>query len=102
MCFFVAEIFSCQEFNFIFKIAGICEIVHNGSLIIDDIEDDSLTRRSQKCIHKIYGLDRSINAANFMYYCGMDLITKNQFLSSDMKFQLLDIYIDEMKNTHIG
>ena len=37
-----------------------------------------------------------------MYYCGMNLITKNNFLSNDMKLKLLDIYLDEMKNTHVG
>ena len=45
MCFFISEIFGCEEYNFIYKIAGVSEIIHNGSLIIDDIEDESDTRR---------------------------------------------------------
>lgn len=42
------------------------EIIHNGSLVIDDIEDDSDFRRGRPCLHKIqkYGVDISINVAN--------------------------------------
>ena len=52
----------------VIEIAAFCEILHNASLIIDDIEDNSDFRREKKCIHKIYGIDVSINAANFLYF----------------------------------
>lgn len=48
--------------------AAFCEILHNGSLIVDDIEDSSDTRRKKPCIHKIYGVDVAINTGNFMYF----------------------------------
>jgi geranylgeranyl pyrophosphate synthase len=37
------------------NIAGFIEILHAGSLIIDDIEDKSEYRRFKKCVHLIYG-----------------------------------------------
>src|SRR3989344_2699159 len=33
------------------------EIIHNGSLMIDDIEDSSETRRGKPCTYKIFGSD---------------------------------------------
>ena len=50
---------------------GLTEIVHNGSLIIDDIEDNSTMRRGKDCVHKIYGTDIAVNAGNFMYFAPM-------------------------------
>lgn len=40
------------------------EILHNGSLIIDDVEDRSEYRRGKPCIHKITGEDVAINLGN--------------------------------------
>lgn len=37
------------------RIGAIGEMIHNGSLIIDDIEDSSDFRRGKECLHVIYG-----------------------------------------------
>ena len=52
----------------VLKIGALIEYLHTASLIIDDIEDGSILRREQPCSHLVYGLDRSINAANLMYF----------------------------------
>lgn len=49
-------------------IATIIELIHNGSLIVDDIEDGSDLRRGKPCVHKIYGEDIAINAGNAIYF----------------------------------
>lgn len=49
-------------------IGGLIEYLHTASLIIDDIEDGSILRREKPCSHLVYGLDRSINAANLVYF----------------------------------
>lgn len=46
------------------KCAYLCELVHNGTLATDDIEDNSEMRRGKKCLHLIYGVDVAINAGN--------------------------------------
>lgn len=51
----------------IYFAAGATEIIHNGSLIIDDIEDSSKMRRGEPCSYIKYGQDIAINAGNFMY-----------------------------------
>jgi len=48
--------------------AIIPEVVHNGTLMIDDVEDSSDLRRDKKCTYKIFGLDIAVNAGNAMYY----------------------------------
>ncbi|MFB6088830.1 MAG: polyprenyl synthetase family protein, partial [Candidatus Aenigmatarchaeota archaeon] len=44
------------------------ELFHNGTLIVDDIEDESEKRRGKPCTHKIFGEDISINAGNALYF----------------------------------
>lgn len=51
------------------KLAMIGEIVqmmHNSSLLIDDIEDNSILRRGIPVAHKIYGIASTINAGNYV------------------------------------
>lgn len=47
---------------------GLTEIVHNGSLIHDDVEDASLKRRGEPCTYLKYGSDYAINTGCLMYY----------------------------------
>ena len=57
------------------KIAAIEEIVnmlHNASLLIDDIEDSSKLRRGQPCAHLIYGTPSVINSANYVMFIGLE------------------------------
>jgi geranylgeranyl diphosphate synthase type I len=47
---------------------ALVEILHAGSLVIDDIEDDSKVRRGGKAIHRVHGTPKALNAGNFMYF----------------------------------
>uniref|UniRef100_A0A5S6QUZ7 RRM domain-containing protein n=1 Tax=Trichuris muris TaxID=70415 RepID=A0A5S6QUZ7_TRIMR len=56
------------------KVRSICEVVntlHNASLMIDDIEDDSIFRRGQPVAHKVFGVAATINSANYMYFVAL-------------------------------
>ena len=46
--------------------AAAVELLHNMTLIHDDIEDQSELRRGKPCIHKIYGVPVAINAGDAM------------------------------------
>ncbi|KAG2101021.1 isoprenoid synthase domain-containing protein [Suillus discolor] len=53
------------------KLAVIIRVVglfHNAGLLVDDIEDDSQLRRGITVAHKVYGIPRTINAANYVYF----------------------------------
>jgi geranylgeranyl pyrophosphate synthase len=83
--------------------AIIPEVIHNGTLIIDDIEDSSKLRRGKTCTYRIYGLDVAINAGNAMYFFSLlPLITHKEKLSLKKLCSLYEIYIQEMINLSIG
>lgn len=63
-----------EENKDIYFACGLTEIVHNGSLMIDDIEDGSHMRRGDLCSHKKFGVDVAVNAGNFMYLAPMNKI----------------------------
>ena len=46
--------------------AAAVELLHNMTLIHDDIEDESELRRGKPCIHRIYGIPTAINAGDAM------------------------------------
>jgi geranylgeranyl pyrophosphate synthase len=46
----------------------IVESLHAGSLIIDDIEDDSKHRRGKPALHLMVGVPLALNAGNWLYF----------------------------------
>jgi geranylgeranyl pyrophosphate synthase len=49
------------------------EMLHAGSLVIDDFEDNSRTRRGQPALHQVIGPARAVNAGNWMYFRALEL-----------------------------
>jgi len=83
--------------------AIIPEVVHNGTIIVDDVEDSSEMRRGKPCTYKIYGIDIAINVGNAMYY--MPLITLMKYrdrISKEKLSRLYEIYVQEMINLSFG
>lgn len=83
--------------------AIIPEVIHNGTLIMDDIEDASEYRRGKPCTYKIYGLDIAINVGNAMYYLPLlPLMENREKISSEKLCRIYEIYVQEMINLSIG
>jgi len=83
--------------------AIIPEVIHNGTLMIDDIEDASEVRRGKPCTYKICGLDIAINAGNAMYYLPLLPLIENRKKISDEKLRkVYDIYVQEMISLSLG
>ncbi len=61
------------------------EVLHAGSLIIDDIEDDSQWRRGKAALHLLVGLPLALNAGNWLYFLPHRLFEE---LSLDAKLEL--------------
>ncbi len=55
-------------------LAAIFEIIHAGSMIVDDIEDDSSERRGAPAVHRRHGLPLALNAGNWMYFAPIRLL----------------------------
>ncbi|VDM53550.1 unnamed protein product [Angiostrongylus costaricensis] len=73
----------------------IVQMLHNASLLIDDIEDNSVLRRGLPVTHHIYGTPRTINAANYVYFIALNKCT----LLSD---KAVTIFVEQMLELHRG
>ena len=83
--------------------AIIPEVIHNGTIMIDDIEDASEFRRGRPCTYKIYGLDIAINAGNAMYYLPLlPLIENRERISTEKLCKIYEIYVKEMISLSLG
>lgn len=52
------------------------EMLHAGSLIIDDIEDEAETRRGAPALHRSHGVALALNTGNWMYFAAFDLLDR--------------------------
>jgi len=85
------------------EFAAIPEIIHNGTLIADDIEDSSNFRRGKPCTYKLYGLDVAINLSSFMYFIPLLALSENiGKLSEEKARRIYEIYVNEMINLSLG
>lgn len=85
------------------KFAIIPEVIHNGTLMIDDIEDQSEVRRGKQCTYRLFGLDVAINTGNAMYYLPLlPLIETQNEITTETKNKAYEIYIQEMINLSFG
>jgi len=85
------------------EFAIIPEVVHNGTIMVDDVEDDSEFRRGKPCAHRLFGVDVAINAGNAMYYLPLLPLIKNRDkLSPDKLSKIYEIYVREMIDLSLG
>jgi geranylgeranyl pyrophosphate synthase len=85
----------------ILPLTVIPEVIHNGTLVVDDVEDESDYRRGKPCIHKTYGVDIAINMGNTMYFLPLLIISKIN-LPGDKKLRILEEYVKTMVELSIG
>ena len=78
------------------EIDELIKMLHNSSLVIDDIEDNSVLRRGNPVSHKIYGVASTINAANYVYFIALEKI-----LALD-NLEAVKIFKDSMLELHRG
>lgn len=77
------------------------ELMHVGSLIVDDVEDGSDVRRGGPTCHIIYGEPLAINAGTAGYFLGHKLLHDSQVSDRD-KLRLYDLYFEVLRAAHGG
>eukprot|EP01127_Copromyxa_protea_P004222 TRINITY_DN14119_c0_g1_i1.p2 TRINITY_DN14119_c0_g1~~TRINITY_DN14119_c0_g1_i1.p2 ORF type:complete len:360 (+),score=106.09 TRINITY_DN14119_c0_g1_i1:1528-2607(+) len=91
--------------DLVMPLSVLCEMAHNGTLMVDDVEDDSKMRRGKPCIHITYGVDIAINAGNALYFFPLmifkDYHEKNQ-LTAEQLVRCYELYNQELLNVHLG
>jgi geranylgeranyl pyrophosphate synthase/predicted secreted hydrolase len=80
---------------------AIAELLHVGSLIVDDIEDNSTVRRGGPCVHLEYGIAHAINASTACYFlaprlAGVDDLPKHKQLP------MYHLFFDSLRAGHAG
>jgi geranylgeranyl pyrophosphate synthase len=80
------------------NIDEIITVVHNASLVIDDIQDNSTLRRNYECAHIKYGIPLSINAGYLTIFKLLTEINKKNDISDAVKYKM----IENIYYTHIG
>jgi len=85
----------------VLPLSPLVEFPHNGSLIIDDIEDKAELRRGKPAVHKIYGEDMSINTGNLLYFLPTFIIDESDF-SDELKLRLYRYYNVNLRRLHFG
>ncbi len=83
------------------ELAGCVEALHLGSLIIDDIEDDSPRRRGAPSLHKLTGVPLALNAGNFLYFFPSLLLARLQ-LDRDVELSLRNAMDRAILHCHYG
>ncbi|KAE8147718.1 geranylgeranyl pyrophosphate synthetase [Aspergillus avenaceus] len=77
-------------------ITKVVAMLHTSSLLIDDVEDNSVLRRGIPVAHNIYGTAQTINSANYVYFLALQEVQKLNNPAA------IDIYVQELLNLHRG
>ncbi|MEM6468220.1 MAG: polyprenyl synthetase family protein [Planctomycetota bacterium] len=83
------------------EIAESIELIHAGSLVIDDVQDDSSERRSQPTMHRMLGTPLAINAGNYMYFRSLEILSQTP-LTAEVRFRLVEELIRTGRVCHEG
>lgn len=77
------------------------ELLHVGSLIIDDVEDESEVRRGAAACHLVHGQNRAINAGTAAYFLAEPPVADDD-LAPEAKLRIYRLYFDAMRAGHAG
>jgi geranylgeranyl diphosphate synthase, type III len=79
------------------SITKVVAMLHTSSLLIDDVEDNSILRRGQPVAHSIFGTAQTINSANYVYFLALQELQKLTNWND-----AIDIFTTELLNLHRG
>ncbi len=79
----------------------VVEILHAGSLIVDDIEDDSKYRRGKPALHLVVGVPLALNAGNWLYFLPHNVL-EQMALAADVELELRRVIDRGVLRCHYG
>jgi geranylgeranyl pyrophosphate synthase/predicted secreted hydrolase len=81
---------------------AVTELIHSSNLMIDDVEDESTTRRGKPCAHLVFGTAQVINsgtAAYFVFDRVLDAILPDDPV---LRLQVYKLYVRTLRTAHGG
>jgi geranylgeranyl pyrophosphate synthase len=82
-------------------VSAALESVHAGSMVIDDIEDESLLRRGEPTLHRRFGLAKALNAGNWLYFLPLEQI-RQMHLPADLENTVFRLFHTSLLRAHFG
>ncbi|KAG5506996.1 hypothetical protein JKF63_05742 [Porcisia hertigi] len=89
------QYFDCRRY------IAVAELLHVGSMIIDDIQDNSVVRRGERCVHVEYGVATAINAGSACYFMA-PTAARIQDLPPEKASRIYQLYFDVLLAGHAG
>jgi geranylgeranyl pyrophosphate synthase len=83
------------------SVSDAIESLHAGSLVIDDVQDDSRSRRGHATMHHSIGVPLAINAGNWMYFQALECLS-NSPLPAEIRSRLIEAMIHTARRCHEG
>src|SRR6202008_1335983 len=80
---------------------GMPELMHVGSLIVDDVEDRSLVRRGGPACHVMYGEGIALNAGTAAYFLTQHFLDVDE-IAAPTKLRLYNLYFEALRGGHAG
>jgi geranylgeranyl diphosphate synthase, type I len=81
----------------------VIELIHNGTLVHDDLEDDSDIRRGKPCLHKLFGIDIATNVGSAMYFVPLVALYGAGSTYGDVeRLRIYDMIVQELVRCHCG
>ena len=77
------------------------ELLHTGSLVVDDIEDGSCERRGAPALHERIGLPLALNAGNWLYFAALELLARTP-VEAAARLGLLEVAGELLARCHQG
>lgn len=86
-----------------FDFAALVELIHNGTLVLDDIEDKGVLRRGLPTLHLKFGLDIATNVGASLHFLPLKILGKNlDGLSERQQLRVWEEVNQELVNVSFG
>lgn len=80
----------------------VSELLHTGSLIIDDIQDRATVRRRLPALHLEVGTDIAINVGCFCYFLPFRILEELSCLDDRQRSSMYAVIINALRQGHVG
>ena len=84
------------------ELLPVTELLHTGSLVIDDFQDGSLLRRGRPALHREVGADLAINVGCFCYFLPLLIFEELKGLDDSQRARIYAIVANAMRQGHLG
>lgn len=108
---YLTNLFGSTNNRIVERIIYGIEAAHNLSLLIDDVEDNTTTRRGEPCAHTIYGKAFTVNAAYYAVFKGLSSLAQEYDVDDpeydpevhpEMQREILKLGLNSLWEAHLG